>query len=184
MNINITGLHMHISDGLNDYITKKIRKLNKYNDKLTEADVAISKEKNLKVTRITLFGKNLKFKCESHAGDIYDSVNGAISKLEKRLRRLHTKKVEHPKHSFSWIEHKIFHGHAQEEAKNAETDDIIEMENFELKPMSIYEALAQLKLNENKKNTNNFILFNDATNHKFCVLYKRKDNKYGLIQPE
>ncbi|HOL48616.1 MAG TPA: ribosome-associated translation inhibitor RaiA, partial [bacterium] len=72
MNVNITGLHIPISDSLKEYIEKKVRKLKKYNEKLTEADFTISVEKNNNIVKAKIYGKNIKYKCEERTNDMYD----------------------------------------------------------------------------------------------------------------
>lgn len=184
MKIQITGLHINITESINDFITKKIIKLKKYNEKLTEADIIISVEKNFHIVKATLYGKNLKFKCEERSKDMYESINGVVSKLEKRLRKQKSVKKDHSRQSFRWVEHQIFTEGIKNLTKNKSEDDIIKVENFELKPMKIDEAVEQLKIVKLKKDKNNFIVFIDSDTNKFSVLYERRDKKFGLIQPE
>jgi len=183
MKIQITGLHINITESLNDFITKKIRKLKKYNEKLTEADIIISVEKKFHIVRAMLYGKNLKFKCEERSKDMYESINGVVNKLEKRLRKQKSVKKDHSRQSFRWVEHQIFN-EGKNLNENKYEDDIIEVENFELKPMKVDEAVEQLKIEKSKKDKNNFIVFIDSDTNKFSVLYERRDKKFGLIQPE
>ncbi|HOL48513.1 MAG TPA: sigma 54 modulation/S30EA ribosomal C-terminal domain-containing protein, partial [bacterium] len=111
-----------------------------------------------------------------------DSINDVINKLEKRLRKIKTKKKDHSLKGFRWVEHQIFEEKLKKSYKKDE--EIVEVENFELKPMTIDEAIEQLKLNSNRNDKNNFIVFNDSETNKFSVLYINGKNKYGLIQPE
>ena len=53
------------------------------------------------------------------------------------------------------------------------------IKQFEAKPMSEEEALAQMDLLGH-----DFFLFLDTRTRDFAVLYKRKDGDYGLLAPE
>jgi putative sigma-54 modulation protein len=56
---------------------------------------------------------------------------------------------------------------------------IIASRNVFAKPMSLEEAVLQMKLTDNE-----FIVFTDSSNEKVSVLYRRKDGNFGLIEPE
>ena len=45
--------------------------------------------------------------------------------------------------------------------------------------MSVEEAIMQMNLLGHE-----FFVFNDADTSETCVVYKRKDGNYGLIEPE
>ncbi len=56
---------------------------------------------------------------------------------------------------------------------------VIKSSLLQIKPMTIEEAALQL---EGSKN--DFVVFRDAVNDRVSVLYKRRDDNYGLIAPE
>ena len=64
-------------------------------------------------------------------------------------------------------------------AEEEEKDIIIKTKKFEYTPMSAEEAIMQMNLLGHT-----FYVFNDAQTEKTCVVYKRKDGNYGLIEPE
>ena len=48
---------------------------------------------------------------------------------------------------------------------------------FPIKPMSVEEAIMQMNLLEHE-----FFVFKDDQSDEICVVYKRHDNTYGLIE--
>ena len=58
------------------------------------------------------------------------------------------------------------------------TPTIIDSNNYPVKPMTAEEAVLRLNDEENQ-----FLVFRNADNERFSVIYKRKDGNYGLIQP-
>ena len=58
-----------------------------------------------------------------------------------------------------------------------ETDFKIRKKSFSLKPMDVEEAIMQMNLLEHE-----FFVFEDQNTEQICVVYKRKDGAYGLIE--
>ncbi len=58
------------------------------------------------------------------------------------------------------------------------TPKIVNTSNYPVKPMTEEEAVLRLDEEENQ-----FLVFRNAENERFSVIYKRKDGNYGLIQP-
>jgi len=56
---------------------------------------------------------------------------------------------------------------------------IIESTHMSIKPMTIEEAALRLEDSELA-----FVVFRDSTSDRVNVLYRRKDQNYGLIAPE
>ena len=63
--------------------------------------------------------------------------------------------------------------------KSEETDDVIRIKEFDLKPMTPDEAILQMDLLDHS-----FFVFNDAESNNTCVVYRRNDGGYGLIVPK
>ena len=59
------------------------------------------------------------------------------------------------------------------------TGRLVKVKRFYVKPMTINEAVAQMELMGHA-----FFLFFDADMEEIKLLYRRKDNNYGLIEPE
>ena len=56
---------------------------------------------------------------------------------------------------------------------------IVKTKHFAMKPMDPEEACLQMELLGH-----NFFLFQDASSEAICVVYKRNDGSYGLIEAE
>ena len=57
-----------------------------------------------------------------------------------------------------------------------EPSDIVKRKVIELKPMDEEEAILQMELLGH-----NFFVFKNVETDTICIIYKRKDNNYGLI---
>ena len=56
---------------------------------------------------------------------------------------------------------------------------IIKTGTFDVKPMSVDEAVMQMDLLEKE-----FLVFTDSTSEEINVVYRRRDGNYGLIVPQ
>ena len=60
-----------------------------------------------------------------------------------------------------------------------ETEFAIRRKSFTIKPMSVEEAIMQMNLLGHE-----FFVFKDDSTDKVCVVYKRHDATYGLIEAD
>ena len=58
------------------------------------------------------------------------------------------------------------------------TDFVVRRKEFDLKPMSVEEAILQMNLIGHE-----FFVFQDDKSGETCVVYARRDGDYGLIVP-
>ncbi len=58
-----------------------------------------------------------------------------------------------------------------------EENSIVKRKKIEMKPMSEDEAILQMNLTDHE-----FFVYKDIETNKICVLYRRKDNNYGVIE--
>ncbi|MBL7170932.1 MAG: ribosome-associated translation inhibitor RaiA [Candidatus Omnitrophica bacterium] len=95
MNLTISGRKIEVTQSLRQHAEDKIKKALKYSDKIIDAHVVMSMEKYIHTVEITfnLEGKTI-FAKES-SGDMYTSVDLAINKIIKQLRRYHDRLKDH-----------------------------------------------------------------------------------------
>jgi len=93
MKVNLTGRRVEITDSLRGHIDKKLEKLRSYGDNIVGVRVVLSTEKYRQFAEVTISGRNnAKFHAEELTNDMYVSVDKAIEKVEKQLRRHVSKK--------------------------------------------------------------------------------------------
>ncbi|HEX9800679.1 MAG TPA: HPF/RaiA family ribosome-associated protein [Thermoanaerobaculia bacterium] len=68
---------------------------------------------------------------------------------------------------------------ARESLRSGGTPRIVRSSRFTIEPMTLNQAAMRLDSSRNE-----FVVFLDAERDKVSVLYKRKDDDYGLIAPE
>lgn len=180
MKYNIRGENIEVTPPIREYVEKKIGKLNRYFDTPPSSDVHV----NLSVyndeqrIEVTIPMPELLLRAEEQHADLYAAIDLVVDKLERQIRK-HKTKVNRkfrqkgsPKYIFADLE---------QDEKNKEENNEIEIvrtKRFNLKPMDSEEAILQMDMLGHS-----FFVFTNAETNATNVVYKRKDGKYGLIEP-
>lgn len=182
MKFNIRGENIEITPALREYVEKKVSRLDRYFEAELTSDVYVT----LKVTRdqhsveVTIPMPKLLLRAEETSLDMYASIDLVVEKLERQIRK-HKTKVNRKFKSEGSIKQMFAESSSERVQVLDEQDDfeIVRTKRFNLKPMDVEEAVLQMDLLGHS-----FFVFNDADEDKVSVVYKRKDGRYGLIQPE
>lgn len=173
MQIKITGKELKVTEAINDYVERKMERIDKYFEN-AEADVVIKVEKALQIAEIKVSANGEVFRAVTEDKDLYASIDKDIDILEGQIRKSKTKKERMLKDSTLKVlevetpEHEV-------------VDEIVKTSYYEIKPMTPEDA--KLKLQE--RPTNTFLTFVNVETGKVNVIHRLKDNKnFGLIEPE
>lgn len=174
MKLNIRGSKIEITDAIKSYLESKVQKLDKYFENPEEINANIvAKTKGIEQTiEITIPIKKAILRVEESNKDLYSSIDLAVDKLERQIRKNKTKiKQKNNKEKFDmFIDFEV-----EEELEEPET--IVKRKTIDMKPMSEEEAILQMDLLGHE-----FFIFKDSDTENNAVLYKRKDGNYGIIE--
>lgn len=173
MRFIVSGKNMEVTDALKDTVERKIGKLGKYFHKDTEVHVTLSVEKNRHIIEITIPFDGAILRCEECTDDMYTSIDKAVDKLVRQIRK-HKTRLEKRYRSGKLV----FENIEAYEGKEEEQPKIVKTKRFAMKPMPVEEAILQMELLGHS-----FFVFSNADTEEVNVVYKRKDGNYGLIEP-
>ena len=169
----ISGKNLDVTDGLRSAVTEKLGKLERYFTPDTEVQVTLSVEKERQKIEVTIPVKGNIIRSEQTSTDMYVSIDLVEEVIERQLRKYKNKLIA--KHQEG--------GNFQKEFMEKETEDqevkIIRTKKFDIKPMYPEDACVQMELLGHS-----FFVFFNAETEQVNVVYKRKGNTYGLIEPE
>ena len=171
MKVIITCKNVKAEDRLKETIQKKFNKLGKYFSDDIGVNVMLSEEKNRQKMEATIKARNMIFRAEDKSGDFYTETDNVVEKLSTQMSRFKDKIQKKHKNS------KEFIFADWPEADEKETGEIIKTKKFELEPMTVEEAVVQMEMLEH-----NFYVFLNMETDSVNVVYKRKDNNYGLLE--
>lgn len=173
MEIKIIGKELKITDAINDYVEKKLDRINKYFENAT-ADVTVRTERERQIAEITVSANGDVYRAVTEDKDLYASIDKDIDILEGQIRKAKTKRERQLKDSTL----KVLD---VEQTRHEITDEILKTEYYDIKPMTPEDA--KLKLQE--RPTQLFLTFVNVETGKVNVIHKLKDGKnFGLIEPE
>jgi putative sigma-54 modulation protein len=95
MQVDISGRHFQLSEGLRDHALQKLHKLDKFNLKIETAHVIFEVQKITHFCEILLLGKNLRLTAKTSTSDSYASFDQAVTSLQKQLSRYHERIKDH-----------------------------------------------------------------------------------------
>lgn len=179
MKISVRGDKIKVTEAMNNYVVEKLKKIDKYLDEpdAVSANVVVRVEKQGQKVEITIPLKNFMLRAEETQEDIYAAVDTIVDKIERQIRKNKTKLESQAKKS------REIKGLAIESIEDIEEEEvetvIVKRKKVDVKPMSEEEAVLQMELLGH-----DFYLFKDADTMKPTLVYKRKDNQYGIIETE
>ena len=174
MKYNVRGDKI-LTDAIKDYITEKIDKLNKYFDEPDEitANILIKVKGYNQTIEVTIPTTSFTIRNEESAEDLYAAIDSVVDKIERQIRKNKTKINKISKNALKKLNLMY-----QEEEKEEDTK-IVRRKTLNTKPMSEEEAILQMEMLGH-----DFFIFKDSNTSNICILYKRKDNNYGVIETE
>ena len=174
MKFIIVGKNIEVTEGLRAVVEDKIGKLAKYFNEDTEVHVTLSVEKDRQKIEVTIPMKGNIIRSEQVSSDMYVSIDLVEEIIERQLKK-YKKKLIDKKQSASFFKQEFVEKDYMEE----EDVQIIRTKKFDIKPMYPEDACVQMELLGHS-----FFVFCNAETDQVNVVYKRKGNTYGLIEPE
>ncbi|MGH8457093.1 MAG: ribosome hibernation-promoting factor, HPF/YfiA family [Stenotrophobium sp.] len=95
MNLTISGHHLEVTPPLRDYVTEKIKRIERHFDHLIGADVILTVEKLRQKAEATVHASGATLHAEMIAEDMYAAVDLLIDKLDQQTRRHKEKTRDH-----------------------------------------------------------------------------------------
>ena len=174
MKFIIVGRNIEVTPGLRAAVEEKIGKLDKYFNPDTEVHVTLSVEKDRQKIEVTIPVKGSIIRSEQVSNDMYVSIDLVEDIIERQLKKYKNKIVDKQQAVASFSKAYV---------ENDYTDDeeikIVRTKKFDIKPMYPEDACIQMELLGHS-----FFVFCNAETDQVNVVYKRKGDTYGLIEPE
>ena len=174
MRITISGRNIELTDGLKAAVEDKIGKLEKYFTPDTDVFVTLSVEKERQKIEVTIPVPGHIIRSEQASNDLYVSIDLVEEIIERQPKKYKNKIITKQQSNSNFRKEYI--------EKEVEADDeikIIRTKKFDMKPMYPEDACVQMELLGH-----DFFVFVNAEDDNVNVVYKRKGNTYGLIEPE
>ena len=175
MKFTISGKNIDVTEGLKAAVRDKLGKLERYFTPDTEVIVTMSVEKERQKIEVTIPIKGHVIRSEQSSNDMYVSIDLVEEVIERQLRKYRTKLASKKMN----VAENFSEAFIDSDADEDEEIKIVRTKRFGMKPMYPEDACVQMELTGH-----DFFVFRNAENEEVNVVYKRKGNTYGLIEPE
>ena len=184
--VEIYSRNMEVTDRIQEYVEKKVSRLDRYLSGIEEGRVDLSYVQSARsaadrqVAQITIRGKGFILRSEERADDIFTALDAALEKMQRRIERYKGKRYRGRGDGRSAAEVVSPAEDFGTEVGSEEGPTIVRRKRFFLTPMDELEAIEQMQLLGHKS----FFVFFNANTNSMNILYTRRDGNYGLIEPE
>ena len=176
MKYNIRGDKLVVTDAINEYVETKLSKLNKYfKEEDILANILLRVRGNSQIIEVTIPTDKFILRGEEEDKDLYAAIDLVTDKLERQIRKNKTRLKKQNSIDNKYKEFNFEYIIPEEET--TEDEQIVKRKNIEMKPMDEEDAILQMNLLGHE-----FFVYKDINTNKVCVIYKRKDGHYGLIE--
>lgn len=174
MRLSVRGRNFEVTDALRNYVDKKVGKIARYFHEEIDTVALLSVEKDRQRAELTLQVNGMILRSEAETPDMYASVDDAVDRLERRIRKYKTRINRRMRRT--GIEAPPAPGGDDDEGD--EEVRIVRVKRFAVKPMDPEEAILQMNLLGH-----DFFVFRNGQTGEVNVTYRRKGGGYGLIEP-
>lgn len=176
MDIIITGRKVNLRDNFKDMVRDKLAKFDRIFGESEKAYVTVTVESKYQRVEITIRHQNKVYRSESDTDDMNESLDNAINAIGRQIRKNKSRLQKQIRSEV--IDDYIAHAKFDVSDAGENKIEIARTKKIPVKPLSVEEAILEMDLVGHQ-----FYMFTNCETDEINVVYKRKDGKYGLLEP-
>ena len=176
MDVIITGRKVSLRDNFKEMVRDKLTKFDRIFGENEKAYVTVTVENRYQRVEITIRHQSKVYRSESDTDDMNESLDNAINAISRQIRKNKSRLQKQIRSEVidDYIAHTTFDASDTVENKI----EIARNKKIPVKPLSVEEAILEMDLVGHQ-----FYMFTNCETDEINVVYKRKDGKYGLLEP-
>lgn len=183
MKLQVRGQNIEVTEAIQGYIEQKFSKIEKHFSNPEELNVRVLLKvypNRIQRVEATIDTQRYVLRVDERQENLYAAVDLAVDKLERQIRKNKTRINKHI-HAHNKIPTDDFMQVYEEEPEQiiVNKNDIVRVKHVELRPMDVEEAILQMDLIGH-----DFFLYKDIDVNKTCVIYRRHDGKFAILEPQ
>ncbi|WP_420560626.1 ribosome hibernation-promoting factor, HPF/YfiA family [Tepidicaulis sp.] len=186
MQLQVTGIHIDVGDALRVHVSERMEaSVGKYFDRPVDAHVTFQREGHGFRAECTVhLSSGMTLNTQNDASEVYAAFDGAVERLDKRLRRYKRRLKDHhntqksPLPAYDAPTFVLAAEREEEEQENHsdQTDPIVIAEGTTKVPvLSVSDAVMQMDISESP-----FVIFRNGDGG-INLVYRRDDGHVGWI---
>jgi putative sigma-54 modulation protein len=186
MELLVHGRNIEITDWIRDYVNKKVGRLERYLNQVTDARLELSQNDSRAAddrftAQLTIWQNGNILRAEESTGDVLVSIDAIVDKMSEQIRRFKGRRYQNRRRQSAAVNAEAEIAAAlvaEAEADEEDVVNIVRRKEFILQPLDEEEAVAQMELLGH-----DFFVYYDVDMRAINVVYRRRDGQYGLLQP-
>ena len=195
MEMQILSRNMRLSGHSEEYIQKKVARLERHLREQAEARLELRRtarrsETDRFVVQMTINASGATLRGQETGLTLFAAVDAVTDVMDKQIRRYkgrayRTSQARRSARSQAMRENvgALLDGVAADEEDREESLEeigkVVRVKRFAMKPMTVEDAIMEMELLDH-----DFFLFHNAETNQHSVVYRRTDGDYGVIEPE
>ena len=196
MELQIFARNMKLSERSEDYIQKKVARLERHLRERADAKLELSRtasrsETDRFVAQMTISASGSTLRGQESGLTLFAAVDSVADVMDKQIRRYKGRayRTSQARRSArtqamredvgALIEELAAVDEEEQDESFEETGTVVRVKRFSMKPMSVEDAIMEMELLDH-----DFFLFHNAETDRHSVVYRRTDGDYGVIEPE
>lgn len=194
MKLLIHGRQINITERIEEHVSKRMERLERHMPQITEARAELSHlpTKSLSdsfTCQLTMWAKKRIMRAEESDGSVYAAIDKAVDKMDRQIEKVAGRQKRHQRTSLVEnteavltadpdIALAIADAQAIASIEMPEIGQIVRRKEFDIRLVTEEEAVEQMELLGH-----DFFLFYNSADDAINLVYRRKDENYGLLQP-
>ena len=173
MNIKIVGRKVNLRENFKELVQRKLSKFDRIFDEDADATVTVTLEKNRQTVEIMIKQRGMLYRAEATAPEMNEALDDVVAALGNQIRR-NKKRLERAQKMQPVELPDTYYDMPDEDEP-----EIAKRKTFYVKVMTVEEAILQMEMLGHT-----FFMYRDGDTGEIDVVYKRRDGKYGVLEPE
>jgi len=187
MQLLVHGRNVEVTDWIREYINKKVGRLERYLNNVTDARIELSQNSTRAAddrftAQLTIWSNSHILRAEESTGDILVSIDAVVEKMSQQIHRFKGRHYQNRRRQSAAVNAQTQLAATavaeEDEVEEGELVKIVRRKEFILQPLDEEEAVAQMELLGH-----DFFVYYDVDAKAIDVVYRRRDGQYGLLQP-
>lgn len=185
MKVHVHGRNVEITDWIEEYVEKKVKRLERHVPSLNEIRVEIShydtrSAADRYTAQITMASNGQLLRAEETTADVFASIDAAVDKLARQIERFKGRANRERRRTTASVavQSDLAVAAVAESEEVPAAGQVVRRKQFAMQAMTEEEALEQMELLGH-----DFFIYYNPDARGANVIYKRKDGNYGILQP-
>jgi putative sigma-54 modulation protein len=174
LKIEFTGRQTAVPPEIRRLAERKLQKLTRVLPGITRAHVTVAADRHRQIAEVSIRSKHLDLTAQEASPDLGASLSTVMDRLTRQVQRHLGRLRERKREGRS----RARVAGAPERRGNAKSPRVVRS-RASLRPMTLDEAALEVGNREE-----GVLVFRDAVTERVSVLFRRRDGRLGLIEPE